>query len=172
MKNISLILLCLFSISVASGSESPYAGQQHRQVKTLSNADIEGFLSGKGMGYAKAAELNRFPGPKHVLDLRRELDLTQSQFNETTLLFETMRTKAIKLGRLLVDKEGDLDRAFASNAINPESLRSLLSEIAELEGQLRYVHLEAHLKQKSLLSSSQIEQYELSRGYRHHAGKH
>ena len=33
----------------------------------------------RGMGYAKAAELNSYPDPKHVLELSKELDLTKRQ---------------------------------------------------------------------------------------------
>ena len=31
------------------------------------------YLDGAGMGYARAAELNHFPGPMHVLELAREM---------------------------------------------------------------------------------------------------
>jgi Spy/CpxP family protein refolding chaperone len=157
---------------LAANPVSPYAGQEQRPIKALSKASIEGYLGGKGMGYAKAAELNGYPGPKHVLELGQELKLTEHQLRETTRLFESMQKRAIELGGLLVQKERDLDHAFASNAIDSDSLRALLEEIADLEGELRYVHLEAHLRQKELLSSGQSAQYQLSRGYDHHAGKH
>ena len=35
-------------------------------IKALSSEEVEQYLSGAGMGYAKAAELNRHPGPIHV----------------------------------------------------------------------------------------------------------
>ncbi|MGB1816363.1 MAG: hypothetical protein ACPHJ3_13480, partial [Rubripirellula sp.] len=46
-----------------------------RVIKSLSSSDIDGLLSGAGMGYAMAAELNRFPGPKHVLELADEMGI-------------------------------------------------------------------------------------------------
>jgi hypothetical protein len=63
--------------SVATKSE--YAGQEAKKVKALSNEEIAGFLGGKGLGFAKSAELNNFPGPMHVLALSDKLALTSEQ---------------------------------------------------------------------------------------------
>ena len=56
------------STSAASSSAATYAGQQNRQIKALSAQEQQDWLEGKGMGLAKAAELNRFPGPMHALE--------------------------------------------------------------------------------------------------------
>lgn len=172
MKFVSFAFVFFASACFAVDNGSPYAGQERRQVKALSKTEIEGYLGGKGMGYAKAAELNNYPGPKHVLELAKELQLTEHQLSETTMLFESMQEQAVELGRLLVQKERELDQAFATNAVTSESLKSLLTEIAEVEGKLRYIHLKAHLKQRNLLSTSQVAKYTLTRGYNHHDGKH
>src|SRR5262249_1929289 len=50
-------------------SSNPYAGQQSRSIKALSEDDIAALLKGAGIGLAKAAELNGYPGPAHVLAL-------------------------------------------------------------------------------------------------------
>jgi hypothetical protein len=50
-------------------SEAPYAGHQERPIKALAPEEVAGLLGGEGMGYALAAELNHYPGPRHVLDL-------------------------------------------------------------------------------------------------------
>ena len=52
---------------------SPYAGEEGREIKALSAADVDAYLTGQGMGFAKAAELNGYAGPKHVLELAAEL---------------------------------------------------------------------------------------------------
>jgi hypothetical protein len=39
----------------------PYAGQQARTIKALSDEDIAALRKGEGMGMAKAAELNGYP---------------------------------------------------------------------------------------------------------------
>src|SRR5262249_20157560 len=53
--------------SLADSSPVSYAGRQTRAIKALSEEDIAPLLNGEGMGMAKAAELNGYPGPKHVL---------------------------------------------------------------------------------------------------------
>ena len=53
------------AISVAD-AESPYAGQERRSVKWMSQQDFEALEDGEGMCFAELAELNRFPGPKSV----------------------------------------------------------------------------------------------------------
>ena len=163
------LLIVLFLVAGCSSSSedetSPYAGEQDRSIKALSAEAIEGYLSGDGMGLAMAAELNRYPGPKHVLALAAELDLTNSQRARTQKIFEGMQTKAIRLGERIVEKEGSLDAMFAGQEADVEVLRRLTRDIATLQGDLRFAHLEAHLKMKNLLDEEQIERYDQLRGY-------
>jgi hypothetical protein len=63
----------------ADAPPTPYAGQQTRAIKALSDDDIASLLKGEGMGMAKAAELNGYPGPIHVLALAPQLKLTEPQ---------------------------------------------------------------------------------------------
>src|ERR1700757_2891750 len=75
-----LILLALLVGGAAWAQHmQPYAGQQKREIKALSEEDVAGYLGGAGMGYAKAAELNGYPGPMHVLELGDRLELTDEQ---------------------------------------------------------------------------------------------
>ena len=151
---------------VASDSlASPYAGQEERAIKALSAEDIEGYLTGQGMGLAKAAELNRYPGPKHVLALADELGLEDSQRRQTQRLFEDMEADAIALGRKIVDKEKALDALFAEAKADERQVRALLHDIGTLQADLRLVHLKAHLKVKILLSDEQVAHYDQLRGY-------
>ena len=50
-------------------SASPYVGLEAREIKALSEEQRQELLDGHGMGLALAAELNHYPGPKHVLEL-------------------------------------------------------------------------------------------------------
>ena len=151
--------------TVSATNASPYSGQQLRNIKALSSADLDGYLSGKGMGFAKAAELNHYPGPKHVLELENELKLDQAQRLQTQALFSNMQKEAIKLGKQLVNKERELDVLFSSNAVSADNLKVLLAEIGVIRSSLRYVHLSTHLKQKDILSRHQNMQYDNLRGY-------
>jgi hypothetical protein len=103
-SGLSLALGCMSALAA-----SPYAGQESREIKALSAEDISALLAGKGMGFAKTAELNGFAGPAHVLELARELHLTVEQRVQTQALFSSMSARAVAAGRALVEKERELD---------------------------------------------------------------
>lgn len=172
MKGISLLILALLSGVILAAEQSPYAGEEVRSIKSLSAEEVEALKSGAGMGFAKLAELNHYPGPKHVLDLANDLDLTPSQLAETKALFVEMQLNAVALGEKLLEAEMDLDRQFERGTVSPESLDSALSEVGRMRAHLRYVHLEAHLRQQRLLTAKQIVKYDEVRGYRDAAQDH
>lgn len=164
MRNL-IIGIALSVLASVAYAESLYTGQETHEIKALSRSDVEGYLKGNGMGYAKTAELNHYPGPKHVLELAHQLELTHEQSNRTQELYNVMSEKAIALGKQLVDKEQELDRLFANSSINTDTLKVLLSEIGALQANLRYVHLNAHIGQRDLLSQQQVHAYDQHRGY-------
>jgi len=161
----SLVIVATTATSSAQ-TTSPYAGQEQRAIKTLSDEEIRDLPEARGMGLAKAAELNSYPGPLHVLQLANELALSDAQRRATDSLYATMRERALSIGRQIIEAERTLDRAFANGAIEPATLRSQLRAIATLQGELRAVHLEAHIAQHALLTPEQIAQYDALRGYR------
>src|SRR5262245_16502456 len=81
-------VLASLSWSGSAQSQSPYVGQELREIKAMSPQEISDYLSGKGMGLAKAAELNGFPGPAYVLELATQLNLTTDQKIKTEALFK------------------------------------------------------------------------------------
>jgi hypothetical protein len=162
----ALFVSFILCVSVSSLADmSPYVEQADDTIKSLTPEDVEGYVNGRGMGLAKAAELNGYPGPKHVLELADKLDLTTAQRESTQQLFESMAESARPLGIQLVDLERQLDQAFASTRVTTESLAALTAEISRLQGELRAVHLSAHLKQRSLLSEHQRLRYVQLRGF-------
>lgn len=144
---------------------SPYAGQEQRAVKALSPEEVEGYQAGAGMGFAKAAELNHYPGPKHVLELAAELNLGEEQRSRVQLAYDEMHQAAVALGTQLMDAERRLDHLFATAAIDEASLLAATEEIAGLRGRLRFVHLAAHLEMKAVLTPEQVARYDRLRGY-------
>lgn len=155
----------LLFTGLAAAQESPYAGQESREIKSLSTEQVRGYLDGEGMGFALAGELNGYPGPKHVLELRQELGLSLDQLQEIQRAFEAMRGEAMRLGGEIVERERQLDAAFASEAIDAASLTRMTEEIGRLNGQLRSVHLRAHLDTARILSPHQRMLYVQLRGY-------
>ena len=122
-------------------------------------------MSGKGLGYGKAAELNGYPGPAHVLELSEKLSLSADQRRETEIIFAQMKAAAKELGADLVKAERALDEAFRSKKIDESSLSKLVDDIGDIESRLRAVHLVAHLQQTKILNDEQISGYMELRGY-------
>ena len=161
--------LCALLFSTAAFSAAPYAGEQTREIKSLSPQEISNYLEGKGAGMAKAAELNHYPGPAHVLELAHTLALSETQIRNTQSLFNAMQLGAQRLGKALVEKEQALDQAFAQKSINRENLKTLLDQIGLIQAGIRLQHLQAHVEQASILSEAQRLQYDQLRGYQSEA---
>lgn len=153
------------SPSAGAAGHQQYAGRQDRPIKALDPQRAEDLLAGRGLGYALAAELNHYPGPAHVLQLGDQLGLTPDQERATREVFAAMDGEARRLGRQLIDQERELDGLFASGRIGPEELDRLAGAIAAIEGQLREVHLAAHLQMKAILTPAQVARYDELRGY-------
>lgn len=164
------LLIFAASVAVAQSNQAPYAGQEKREIKALSKDEARGLAEGRGMALAKAAELNHYPGPMHVLELADKLKLTEKQIAEAQRSFDKMREKAIHLGKQLIEKEKQLDKLFATRTANQENINSLVSQIARLQGELRFVHLRAHLEIRQALSAEQVDKYDELRGYKSGAG--
>ncbi len=145
---------------------SPYAGQEDSGIAALSANEVEQLRDGAGMGLARAAELNHYPGPKHVLEMAGELDLSATQRAAIDAAFDQMHTEAVRLGAEILTREEHLQRRFAHRHIDEPSLRQATSEIARLQGELRFAHLTAHLKTTDQLTSEQVARYDRLRGYR------
>lgn len=166
-KNIVACLFAFVAVTPAFAQQhSPYVGFTEREIKTLSPQETADYLSGKGMRLSLAAELNRFPGPAHVRELADKLRLSSDQLERTEQIMAIMQREAVILGKALVEKEKELDRLFSSREIRKAGLRSLMTEIGRLQGELRLVHLEAHFDQTAILTPEQIEAYDTLRGYR------
>ena len=158
---------CVVAISAVAEEDlpEPYTGQQTRVIKALSDEDVASLRKGEGMGMAKAAELNGFPGPAHVIALSRELNLTNAQLHQASLVFERMNGAAKSIGSEIVSREEALDQLFASKAVTVEQLKAETATIGELQGRLRAVHLTAHVEMRALLTPEQIVRYQELRGY-------
>ncbi len=165
------IALCMVAILVAgaraglTAEPAPHAGLETRAVKALSADQVRGYLAGDGMGQALAAELNHYPGPRHVIALAERLGLSAEQLTRVRRIEADMTGEAVSLGRAVVAAEQALDRLFASASARQETLREAVSEIARLKGVLRYTHLQYHLAVKAIVTPDQVALYDRLRGY-------
>jgi hypothetical protein len=169
---VTVAVLVVMSDAVVAQSHQPYAGQEQRAIKALSDQQIDDLKNGRGMGLALTAELNGYPGPLHVLELADRLALTADQKASVQRLFESMKQESVPLGVKLIEQEQELERLFAARAITPDTLRAATSAIAATQGQLRESHLKYHVSTAALLTQSQMQQYAVLRGYRNRGGDH
>jgi hypothetical protein len=90
----------LMIAKTAAQSSGPYAGMQARAIKALSAEQIADLKAGRGLSLALAAELNGYPGPRHVLELVEQLGLTDQQRADVQRLFDDMTAEVVPLGEL------------------------------------------------------------------------
>jgi hypothetical protein len=154
--------------SVATPMHSPYAGMQSRTVKALSDQEMADLKAGRGMGLAMAAELNGYPGPRHVLDLADQLQLTDRQRAMTQDLFQSMKAETVPIGERIFADEVLLDRLFAEHRGTPGAVSELTARIGAARGALRAAHLRYHLDMMKVLSTEQVARYMMLRGYTQH----
>jgi Spy/CpxP family protein refolding chaperone len=146
-------------------SAVPYAGQQSRDIKALSDDEIRGYLTGAGMGFAKSAELNRYPGPMHALEMADALELTATQRAALESLLQRHKEEVRALGAEVVKQERELDRLFAMRIATSAAVDARLILLAQAQAQVRASHLKTHIEATALLDSAQIERYSALRGY-------
>ena len=165
IRSFDLFVAAALAFTIPAHAVSPYVDQTSRNIKALSDEEVADYLSGKGMGFAKAAELNGYPGPAHVLELADQLALSATQKETTQAIFERMQSGAKAVGQRLVDEERKLDELFLSRDISPRLLHQALDSIASLQGQVREIHLPAHLDEAEVLNEAQTMKYWHLRGY-------
>jgi Spy/CpxP family protein refolding chaperone len=162
---IAALGLALMTGNAAAQSVSPYAGMQARPIKALSAEQIADLRAGRGMSLALAAELNGYPGPRHVLEFGEQLGLTDQQRAAVQRLFDNMTAEVLRLGRELISQEAELDRLFARRVVTPSSLDSATAVIGATQTRLRKAHLKYHLLTSDILTAAQMERYSQLRGY-------
>ena len=161
-----IVLMPLSTLSAADHShKSKYAGEERREIKSLSETDIEELKNGRGWGLAKAAELNGVPGPVHLLEMKKEIGLNPEQIEKIEILYKRMKRQAIPIGLKLIELERKLNNHFANRTITRKLLHKLLGQIAQIQKRLRYVHLSTHLKTPNILTAKQIDLYNKLREY-------
>jgi Spy/CpxP family protein refolding chaperone len=166
-----LAAAAVFMAMPAPASDAPapapslYAAQATVAIKALTAEEVDDLLAGRGMGFAKAAELNHYPGPRHVLDLGEKLALTPGQRGRTERLFAGVQAAAQELGRRLVTAEAALDALFAAGRADEAAVARQVGEVARLQGELRATHLSAHLEMRRILAPEQVALYDRLRGY-------
>lgn len=151
--------LLLILISTATVFSQHHHDASSGDIKSLSAEEISGFSEGLGMGQAKAAELNGFPGPKHLLERTAELKLSGPQVASLEKLRTEMTAEARKYGAEVIESERVLNRLFVEDSANEESLSSAVQRAEEAKAKVRLAHLRTHLAAKKVLTDDQLKLY-------------
>ena len=161
---IGLLLSAVCTLAIAQQHQH-YAGQHSRAIKALSEYEIKQYQSGAGMGFAKAAELNHFPGPMHALELADKLQLNPKQRQAIQQLMDEHKRRAREIGAKFVESERSLDALFHKQEVEAQLLEQAVRTAALLQGDYRLSHLETHRQMRALLTNEQIAIYDRLRGY-------
>ena len=151
----------------ASDLRSPYAVHPGTAASGLLPEEVEGLVSGKGMALALAAEVNGYPGPRHVLDAADagQLALQPDQRAAVERLNAQMLDGAQAKGQEILRVEARLAQRFRDGQIDDATLGEILNRIGQLRAELRFIHLRTHLTTRALLTADQIARYNTVRGY-------
>jgi len=159
------VCFALMTVGVTAQTGQPYAGMETRPIKALSEQQIADLRTGRGMSLALAAELNGYPGPRHVLELADHLNLSPQQLQNVKRLFDEMTVEAVAVGQTLITQETELDGQFARRTVSQDSLNSALAVIGQAQAELRKTHLKYHLLTTASLTQQQLHRYSQLRGY-------
>ncbi len=167
---LTTILLCVVTNASAqhqhdSKNHQPYADLKGRDIKALSQQQINDLKAGKGMSLALAAELNGYPGPAHVLELADQLKLNEQQKKRMQEMFKAMTKETRTLGIMVIEEEKKLNKLFKNKLANEQNLKEATLKIGEAQAKLREAHLRYHLLTTVILSKEQIDNYNRLRGY-------
>lgn len=170
MKTLALAIGCAAFLGFAPACaadlpEAPYSGQERREIKALAPDVIAGLEGGAGLGFAKSAELNGYPGPAHLLELAERIPLDADQAVEIRRIEARMRAAAIVRGAALLEAERRIEAAFRDRTVDSTALAPLLAEAGLARAQVRAAHLDAHIDATALLRPDQIDAYARLRGY-------
>ncbi len=145
MKYGTLLLLIVISVSVVHSQTIP--------------PDKESLEKSEGAGMAFYADMNGYPGPKHILEMEDKLKLSEEQVKDIQAIFDAMQENGRTKGEAIIAKEIELEELFSSSKATEADAKRISREIGTLRGELRAVHLVAHVQARQVLTKEQVATY-------------
>jgi len=122
-------------------------------------ADREALLKGQEMDLATIAEIHNLPSPRQVIALKNELGLTRDQLKKAEAAEKVVTSAATAKGEEIVQAEEELAAMFESGTANEKLVRMKVDQIGKARAELRFMHLQAYLRIKQILTPDQLKQY-------------
>ncbi|MCD6098702.1 periplasmic heavy metal sensor [bacterium] len=95
--------------------------------------------------------------PEILLKVADKIGLTDEQREQIKDTWASHRKRAIELRSAKEEKQVDLETELASDSPNMKKVKSLILDIAEKDGELRYMEIEIMQNIKSILTDEQLE---------------
>jgi hypothetical protein len=152
VRSCAMACVSLLLLAGCAAVPQPYAGQDARDIRALSPQEIDQYRSGAGMGFARAAELNHFPGPLHALELADRLELSTAQRAAIRELMEAHRVEARAAGAQVIEAERSLDAMFRSGSDRSTLMKSSI-DVATLTSSTDAASLTSSTDAATLASS-------------------
>jgi len=76
-----------------------------------------------------------------------------------------MKERVAGLGKELIESEREIERLFSSSHAQESNLKSMLKRVGEIQADIRYTHLAAHIREREILTVEQVGNYNRLRGY-------
>lgn len=156
---IPFILFCLFASAQTNNDRELNA--QKSPLQHLSAEQYQAYQQGTDVwGMGLVANLNHYPSPQQILDLKKELSIDKQQEVALVDILSKLNFKVKEMGTFIIKNERMMDSLFRLKKVNDGLLIYYTNRYGLYQGELRNAILQAHLKTKTLLKSSQLRKYE------------
>lgn len=130
-------------------------------LKHLTTEQYSAFQQGTDVwGMGRVAELNHFPSPQKVIELKSKLSLNKQQESDLQDIVTKLNFKVKEMGAFMIKNERMLDSLFRLGKVNDGQLIYYTNRYGLYEGELRNAILQSHLKTKKILKPAQLRKYE------------
>jgi hypothetical protein len=164
---LGLALAAGLAVLGPGGGRPGRAAAETAGIRGLAPGEIEDLREGRGMALARAADVNGYPGPRHVLDAADagQLALAPAQRAAVEGLFAAMAAETRALGARILAEEQALEAALRDGRLDEAGLGAQVARIGALRAELRTVHLRTHLRTRAVLTDHQVARYQALRGH-------
>lgn len=156
---VSRFLTPAFAALLACAAVPAAAQSMLPDLAALTPEQVRAIDAGEPFGDDAVAIKAGLPSPSWALEHAEEIGLAPDQVRDITALHDEMVEEAVKIGPRLLELEAELEKQFRTGRVRPGGMKKLVSEIATIEGDLRAIHLEAHLGMRALLTRDQLDAF-------------
>jgi hypothetical protein len=153
----------LFFLATKGLAQSNVDTIQHTDMsplKAMSYEQYKAYTDGVDInGMALVAEVNHYPEPQKVMDLKRELGLTTVQASAIDKINIELHRKMKEMGGMIIKNEKALDDLFRTKKVNDGTLIFYANRYGLYQGELRNSILQACVKVQDILNPEQCKKY-------------